>query len=433
MSTQSFHPQNSELPAVASPNDWLARNRRWRRLLVTVSCLVLLWAGIVFAFLGKKQISYSAPLATTDAPTGAPHTYRAGPGPWGELHYTRIRVEIPDKLLPPNFAQPRPLRWHFKGMTGESVLALFSAASLSAEQRADLCDTTRWQVDLDGFTLLPSPQTILGLGPTARAMIYATLAQFPENIPQNSPAIFRANLADEWFDRSSLSPATISLVKKLLYRRGTSVMFADYDVVLPMLPDDREKRRLMKTLSRESTLLVKLRLTDETDLDALVAYWGVGGYEQNVQALLASVPADENGFDVDIAHLLPPFARKRLYTYPPAVAHQDGVNRDCHWTTMNFFAETADNRFGDTAQVLEELKENYVQIARPTQLGDVILFVTPAQTCIHSCVFIADDIVFTKNGANYTKPWILMELADLKALYSNYGAFTLRFFRRKGL
>jgi len=42
-------------------------------------------------------------------------------------------------------------------------------------------------------------------------------------------------------------------------------------------------------------------------------------------------------------------------------------------------------------------------------------------------------VVFTKNGANFTKPWILMELADLKAMDSNYGNFTLKFFPKKGL
>lgn len=427
MSTQSLQPLPAATPA------WLSRSRRWRRLLVTASLLIAAWVAVVIVILSKERISHSSPLGSTDAPTNAPHTFRAQPGEWGELEFTRIRIELPDKLLPANFAQTRPLRWFFKGMSSESVLALFDAASLTPAQREDLCNTSRWQVGLDGFAILPSKETVLTLNPKARAMIYSTLAQFPENVPQNSPALYRANLVDEWFDRSGLLPQTIALVKQLLYRRGTSVLFADYDVVLPLLPDEKEKRRLMKTLSRESTLLAKLRLTDETNVDALVAYWGVGGYEHNVQAILASLPVDENGFEVDIAHLLPPFARKRLYTYPPASQQTNPLNRDCHWTCMNFFAETPDDVYADTPQVLEALKRDYVQIERPSKLGDVILFVTPAQQCIHSCVFIADDIVFTKNGANYTKPWILMELADLKAMYSNYGAFTLKFFRRKGL
>jgi hypothetical protein len=37
---------------------------------------------------------------------------------------------------------------------------------------------------------------------------------------------------------------------------------------------------------------------------------------------------------------------------------------------------------------------------------------------IHSVVYLADDIVFTKNGNNYAQPWMLMRLKDVLSDYS---------------
>ena len=36
---------------------------------------------------------------------------------------------------------------------------------------------------------------------------------------------------------------------------------------------------------------------------------------------------------------------------------------------------------------------------------------------IHSATFIADNIVFTKNGGGSNRPWVYMEMEDLLALY----------------
>jgi hypothetical protein len=35
----------------------------------------------------------------------------------------------------------------------------------------------------------------------------------------------------------------------------------------------------------------------------------------------------------------------------------------------------------------------------------------------HSAVFLADDLVFTKNGDNYRQPWMIMHIPDLLATY----------------
>jgi hypothetical protein len=49
---------------------------------------------------------------------------------------------------------------------------------------------------------------------------------------------------------------------------------------------------------------------------------------------------------------------------------------------------------------------------------------------VHSCVYLAADLVFTKNGQAPTVPWTLSTLADLLAFYPAHPPLDVRIFRR---
>ena len=51
------------------------------------------------------------------------------------------------------------------------------------------------------------------------------------------------------------------------------------------------------------------------------------------------------------------------------------------------------------------------------QFGDIILFGKSEHEILHAAVFIADDIVFTKNGSLESRPWMLMHLDQMKEYY----------------
>jgi hypothetical protein len=53
----------------------------------------------------------------------------------------------------------------------------------------------------------------------------------------------------------------------------------------------------------------------------------------------------------------------------------------------------------------------------PYRYGDVLMFITPDGRAVHSATYLADDILFTKNGSNLLTPWLLMRLQDLSKLY----------------
>ncbi len=64
------------------------------------------------------------------------------------------------------------------------------------------------------------------------------------------------------------------------------------------------------------------------------------------------------------------------------------------------------------------LIQDYYIIAQPSQLGDLVFLSGDDNQAIHAAVYIADDIVFTKNGFHFTQPWILMHLKDMVETYA---------------
>jgi hypothetical protein len=89
---------------------------------------------------------------------------------------------------------------------------------------------------------------------------------------------------------------------------------------------------------------------------------------------------------------------------------------------MNFFNDVPDNRFADPSYTVAYLNSHYYQVAKPTRYGDLVFLLDDNGNAIHSGVYLAEDILFTKNGNNYMEPWMLMRLKNLLATYSANGA-----------
>jgi hypothetical protein len=94
------------------------------------------------------------------------------------------------------------------------------------------------------------------------------------------------------------------------------------------------------------------------------------------------------------------------------------VNRDCAWTALNFFNSVPNPNFGKFPYVLRELQDNYEKVCDAPRYGDVIFFSKPNGSVIHSAVYIADNICFTKNGGNVANPWMLSTIGEVSRHYS---------------
>ncbi len=351
------------------------------------------------------------------APPGDSELFFMGrPGPWGELKYVRMNIEPPDEFVPVDDRQFEPTRWHFINYTRAQLTAFFNACDLTLAQRAVLNETASWQGATNGIFVTPPNDLILELNSRARTQIYTVLAESEENAFHVWPATFRNGAGDEWFRESGLSPATLALVKGMAYPRGASLCFSDMPQAFSRIPSIPERRLLVKALSRQSTLLMKLRISPESDVAALTAYWAKGGRAKDIAPLLDSLRKVPGGTTLDVAHVMTPFARKRLNTYPFPPTDPAKPLPDCFWTVMNFFNEPPDDRYNDDAVWRKELEQEYTQVTEAT-FGDFVFFLRADGTPLHAAVYIADDVVFTKNGGSLSQPWILMKLEDVLSKY----------------
>ena len=100
---------------------------------------------------------------------------------------------------------------------------------------------------------------------------------------------------------------------------------------------------------------------------------------------------------------------------------------------MNFFAEQPDDRFLDVDEVVQTLAQDYYRIFGNPRLGDVVVFLDADGMLVHSAVYVADDVLFTKNGPSSLHPWMLMKLDDMMDFYPRRQGLKTRYFRRKDL
>jgi hypothetical protein len=387
-----------------------------------VLCLVALapWLLVAGAWLLPK-LSRPAPALAVgtvaemdDSPTS--RTFRGRPGPWGELEYRRIAIEPPDEFISAEVSN-EPITWYFEGYTHERLLAFLGNCPLTPPQRAALTSPGAIRGADNALVLQPDPELVLALTPKAREIIYLALAVSPRNAAQQNAFVFRPEFLDERLEGSGLTTDSVMLLKSLLYRHGNLRLFADLQLALPRLPDHQERLRFIKTVARRNTLLVNLRVTENTDIERLVNYWGGQWRAKDIRPLLESVQRIPGGGTIDVAHLLPSFARRRLYTYPtPDIAGRGASGP--HWTSLNFFAEQPDDRFNDDQFVTEAIQQHYYVIAGGYRLGDLVVLIAPDGSAVHTAAYVADGVVFTRNGSRATNPWQLMRIRDLVEFFA---------------
>lgn len=402
-------------------------------LLLAPWLLVGAWIVVIPRGPAAEREHPAAGVTTQADATGAiGEVARGNPGPWGTLEYTRILLEPPEEFIP--VAQPaaQPPAWVFKGYSEAMVDRVLDSAELSPQQRSFFARPEHREMQADRIILRPTAPVVLGLSSRSRATLYNTLAAFPENFAQYNPYRLRSSVAADWFEDSGLPHEAVQLTKSLLYSRGTATCFSDYDLVLPSLtPEQRVK--YIKTLARKSGLLLKLKVAAGQNIEPLVEYWGRGVRRKDLRPLLQSLARNPRGGSIDVVHLLPRFARLLVYTYPfPSERPLDAAH-DCHWTSFNFGNETPDERLSDIEHVKQVLLDRYYPVLGPPMLGDIVMFVRQDGIVAHSCVYIADDIVFSKNGPAFSVPWLMTTLADVEAFYGATPGTEIRRYRPKGL
>ncbi|HUG90547.1 MAG TPA: hypothetical protein VML55_06920, partial [Planctomycetaceae bacterium] len=358
--------------------------------------------------------------AAERVPPAAPPS-SASPGPWGRLTISPLVISPPLELVSADWGgwPPGPARWHFPGVSREEVEAFLLAAGMARDRVTAVLATARPDADTGGLVATPDPELIRGLTPEIRSRLYSLLAKSTRNYDQSNAFRFFGSAPDPWLHGSLMSPESRRLVEPLIYQDGEFLSFSDVELVRSQVRDPAERQRIAKTLLRQSTMLVTLEVSDPSEIGGLAEYWGRGGRRTDIRPLLESLADAEPGRSIDIVHLLPTFARNHLYRYPK-ISTAD-LNKpllaNCLWSSLNFFRAVPDDRFLDVLTALDTLRRDYVVVESDFQLGDIVALLDEEGVVFHVAVYVADGLVFSKNGRSTVAPWILMPLERLKAYY----------------
>lgn len=356
---------------------------------------------------------------------------RAKSGPWGELEYYTVFLEATKAQLKNSELPTYDTEWNFVGYTEDQVAKLFETTDMPAAIRDELLAREKWRHREKMITVVPSNEAILGLTPEARVAIYAVLTHWEEDTYHHEPVVVGAHSVREWLEHEDLPENILSAIEKTSYHRGKNLVFADTPLVLRMVDSEEDRLRIRKALSRTPTLVVSLRVTPETDTAAIANYWGGPARAKDMEPFLESIADSGISRTVDIAHLLPPTARRLLYTFPGPEFGRTGYYPDCHWTSLNFQNPETLDRLADPTLATAYVLQNYTKVQGPYRYGDVIFLMDGASgNAIHSCVYLADDLVFTKNGRSPTQPWVVMKLDDVVTYYGMFYSTQVACYRR---
>ena len=372
-------------------------------LTATAALLLLLPVSFTSAQITRAENLNLLLLKPANAPAASPTVFEANPGPWGKLLCAYVYLDAPQSLIE-NFPLPSPTpRWTFPASFKASLPEFLLKSGLS-QALVTLLTDSKHLIEEDQFVhLLPPLDELENLSPEVRTAIYTELAKYPENEYQADPVMIIGTTVEEWFKNSKLRQEHITKIKKLSYIRGETTLFSDIPLLLNYAQSDSEARIIFKACTRTRSLMVRLKLDTSSNTEEIIKYWslGAGIRRKDIEPLIQSVKELDGVNDLGIVHLLPPLARKFLYTYPGLDMAKNGLLPDCHWTSLNFFNYEPHQYLLDAKLASSQVLEQFTQVQPPYQFGDVLFFLdSDTGDAFHSCVHLADDLVYTKNGRN---------------------------------
>lgn len=396
-------------------------------LVVFCLCLIATSALITWKVAGPRYESASGPALNIPDPDEQDRFVFTRQGPWGELFTQDISLERPVEYLNDEMKTIQPPVWTFHGRDVAQVKVLFVANGLTLQEVDKALSPDRVSIRGSDTVFKPSEGFLLSLSPEARAKLYEPMRGLDVNLYLDWPYYYPKDSIESVFTDVRLHPDDLTLFKKLVYGGKDAWRFTDFETLMGKIPTLERRVAMTASLSRQTAVLARLCIRPDTDIDNVAAYWGHVPNVRfiDVRPMLEALKRLPKGGTVSLLYVLPPFARERLYTYALPPAPGEPV-RDCHWSTFNFCSVKPDDRFSHPAECLRYIDENFYKVAQPGVYGDVLLFMYDKDKIKHSAVYLADDLVFTKNGQNYTMPWMIMRIADLHAMYPNSNIVYIR-------
>ncbi len=361
-------------------------------------------------------------------------TFETKVGPWGKLQCYYFYLEAPENVIARIPLPDTQTRWKVPEPLLRNFELQFAETALAPELIKDLFSPDKCIIRNGLVNLFPSAQLIENLSAAERGKIYSTLATYPDNEFYQYPLFFMGGSVKEWAKDSGLRTGLVQMIEKLAYQRGNALAFSDIPTLINRALSDSEAQFIKKKMTRTRTLIARLELDKDSNVTALLDYWstGLNLRRKEMEPLMKATAGLPGPQFLDILHLLPALPRKLLYTYPGDEFTTHSRLPDCHWTTLNFFNYQAQNYYLDSELAASAILENFTEVSTPYRFGDILLFIDDRGDAFHSCIYLADDIVYSKNGSNGLLPWGLSQIGDLEKMYNiDIGLGRIQGFRHK--
>ena len=360
------------------------------------------------------------------------YTKQANPGPWGELIVSNIYLEAPDSVID-IVGKPDPVpRWTFPGLSVTMVkdLLIQSGVDLALVERltsSALCKTTATDT-----IIFPKLEDLLQIKGAVRDKLYTEISRYPQNDYYTDPVFILSDDVEEWLSEATLNASQKDVVRQLVWHRGKALVFSNVGLLLSYAQTAEEIKNTLRAITRCMSLVVSKKFPLKLDQrETFLRYW-IGNQPESPRMIFIKAIAKENDINdtVDIMHFLPVIMREKLYTFPSLKDGVKGRLPDCHWTSLNFFNLSPRDYYRSTSLAAIQLTQAYNQVSAPYQFGDVLCYTDNGEG-LHTCVYIADNIVLTKNGENILAPWVLLTIEDVSKIYKRSPTTQIQGYRLK--
>jgi hypothetical protein len=379
-----------------------------RKLIIGLIGITILFTSVIFAI--HYPIDYQKTIS----------------GPWGVLEEDPIVITPPASFVNSLNVYLEPSKqWVFRNTSLDKIRSLFLDAGIQDKLCDELINNTKPAPDGNSFVTTPPDSILWSFSPAIREKLYPVIGKSgndKENSPYYVPYHFDFQNPAEWFYNSHLRQDLKDRLLRLVYHLYNTCCISDLHLMIPFIKNQAESESLLQIIFRTKALTVYLRIKEGEDIGKLVDYWGDFDRAQAITPLFESMRDNPGGGKIDIINILPPIPRIRLNTYVNARESQKTL-RDCNWAAFNFFNDQSDERVNDSAQkpfLFKKLAKPLSPGKQP-KFGDLILIKTDHNYILHSCVYIAEDLVYTKNGFTPHAPFILTSLANVMSFYRFYG------------
>jgi hypothetical protein len=421
-----------ERTTISSGKSVLNWHRAWRYAAVLGLGLGLgMLAQYLFQTNGTK-----APAAATATPSSVSAGATAAAPPWGELETTEFSLDLSDDLLPRVQPLLNDSSWYFPGYSLEGVTNLLRSCQFSQVALDRMMDGVEWELTVpstparpglpmaladlipQGVWLSPSSESVFELSPSVRQRLYAVLATSEANPNHRFPFRFIAEDFSSLLAQAHLPSDKAALVRHLAYTNENTVCLADLEPLRHFLTSN-EMKSVLKMAYQAPTFVMRLRLSPAADVEALARYWGRGGRDRVIRPFLQGLARSPGQPSISVSFMMPAFARNHLYTFPDPARDPARLQKQGLWSALNFFNDQPDNRYLNDDYARQALRDGFEATRSVPSYGDLIAVTSPTGDLLHVGVFIARDVVFTRNGPDSLQPWVLMRIP---AMLEKFGS-----------